>query len=120
MDLQYQLSNGDWIGVNEYSNADRTDEFVQKAVVDTARQHEVAPISFPAFSHDEVLEQLQAGKELSIGEDWYANIRIKPAPMPKPISTIPRKEGQLWEPCDCGQEPVYMPLHLCDKCWPKR
>ena len=25
-------------------------------------------------------------------------------------------EGQLWEPCKCGKEPVYMPSHLCEKC----
>lgn len=32
----------------------------------------------------------------------------------------PRKTGQLWEPCEqCGQEPSYMPLHLCDSCWPE-
>lgn len=31
----------------------------------------------------------------------------------------PKKEGQLWEECErCGREPVYMPLHLCDRCWP--
>lgn len=28
--------------------------------------------------------------------------------------------GQLWERCEkCGREPVYMPLHLCEHCWPK-
>lgn len=32
----------------------------------------------------------------------------------------PKKTGQLWEECPkCGREPVYMPLHLCDHCWPK-
>ena len=32
----------------------------------------------------------------------------------------PRKTGQLWEECpQCGREPIYMPLHLCDHCWPK-
>lgn len=32
----------------------------------------------------------------------------------------PAQEGQLWEPCElCGREPVYMPLHRCDRCWPK-
>jgi ribosomal protein S14 len=32
----------------------------------------------------------------------------------------PSKTGQLWEPCEvCGREPVYMPLMLCDRCWPK-
>lgn len=31
-----------------------------------------------------------------------------------------KKEGQLWEACEkCGAEPVYMPLHLCARCWPK-
>ena len=35
------------------------------------------------------------------------------------LKVIASKEGQLWESCDnCGQEPVYLPLHLCDKCWP--
>ena len=38
-----------------------------------------------------------------------------------PTAHIPQPEGQLWEPCEhCGQEPVYLPLHLCDDCWPRR
>jgi hypothetical protein len=43
------------------------------------------------------------------------NAIIQVGPEPKII-----KQGQLWEPCKCGREPVYMPLHLCDKCWPKQ
>jgi hypothetical protein len=28
--------------------------------------------------------------------------------------------GQLWEECPrCGFEPVYLPLCLCERCWPK-
>ena len=28
--------------------------------------------------------------------------------------------GQIWEPCPkCGREPVYMPLFVCDHCWPQ-
>ena len=37
------------------------------------------------------------------------------------ITTIPigsKKTGQLWEKCKCGAEPIYLPLHLCEKCWP--
>ncbi len=35
----------------------------------------------------------------------------------KPFFT--KKDGQLWEPCEqCGDEPCYTPLFLCDKCWP--
>ncbi len=39
----------------------------------------------------------------------------------KPVlSEVPIKSGQLWEPCECcGQEPCYLPLHMCDRCWPK-
>jgi len=43
-----------------------------------------------------------------------------PAPKPDPVYQAPVKEGQLWEPCEqCGREPCYMPLNLCDRCWPK-
>lgn len=36
------------------------------------------------------------------------------------VSAGPRKTGQLWEPCEqCGREPIYMPLYLCEHCWPK-
>lgn len=39
---------------------------------------------------------------------------------PPPADTAVKKEGQLWEECErCGREPCYMPLHLCDRCWPK-
>lgn len=43
----------------------------------------------------------------------------EPKPEPAPPTSPPAKEGQLWEPCRCGREPVYMPLELCDQCWPK-
>lgn len=42
-------------------------------------------------------------------------------PQPPAQRVIPAHEGQLWEPCGrCGREPVYMPLHLCDQCWPSQ
>lgn len=43
------------------------------------------------------------------------------APKPEPEPTYVPMQGQLWEPCErCGCEPVYMPLHLCQKCWPRQ
>ena len=43
-----------------------------------------------------------------------------PDPVPTtPEFVVPEKQGQLWEPCKCGSEPVYMPLHLCADCWPQ-
>ncbi len=44
------------------------------------------------------------------------------AELARPASppVITARQGQLWEPCErCGAEPVYMPLNLCDRCWPK-
>ena len=44
---------------------------------------------------------------------------LKPKP-PLPQAYVPMT-GQLWEACPrCGREPVYMPLHLCEKCWPEK
>lgn len=41
------------------------------------------------------------------------------ATRPASIPAIPKMDGQLWEECErCGAEPIYMPLHLCAKCWP--
>ncbi len=40
------------------------------------------------------------------------------AAMEKRYKSGPKREGQLWEPCSCGNEPVEMPLHLCSVCWP--
>lgn len=37
----------------------------------------------------------------------------------KNMFKIPEMEGQIWEPCHCGTEPVYTPLMLCEKHWPK-
>jgi hypothetical protein len=51
---------------------------------------------------------------------WFEVHRQNPDPVPTyQEPPIPRKEGQLWEPCKCGAEPVNMPLMLCDKCWPE-
>lgn len=41
-----------------------------------------------------------------------------PTPVQEFIATHPDLfSAQLWEPCgNCGQEPVYMPHHLCTAC----
>jgi hypothetical protein len=55
---------------------------------------------------------LKQERKQQVGPISEVIIQIGPEPKIK-------REGQLWEPCKCGREPVYMPLHLCDKCWPK-
>lgn len=42
-----------------------------------------------------------------------------PPPTPPVAPEYTAMTGQLWEPCvSCGAEPVYMPLHRCEACWP--
>lgn len=57
---------------------------------------------------------------------WLARQRLTTIDQGKPVTPpvspvgIPIKEGQLWEPCPkCGNEPVWMPLNVCERCWPK-
>ena len=40
-----------------------------------------------------------------------------PAEIDHYVSQHPRQfEGQLWERCRCGAQPVYMPSHRCPQC----
>lgn len=68
----------------------------------------------------------KCGGHIAVGAqiEWErtAGARHLKCPEGQPVQqqTGPRKTGQLWEECQkCGREPVYMPLHLCDYCWPK-
>lgn len=61
--------------------------------------------------------QIQAGTTC----EWKRGQKARHITCPEgaPARTGPKKTGQLWEECpQCGREPVYMPLHLCDECWP--
>ena len=63
------------------------------------------------------------GNQISAGEkcEWERGQKAKhiKCPTDKTIQAGPKKTGQLWEECRCGREPIYMPLMLCDRCWPK-
>jgi len=66
----------------------------------------------------------KCGGHIAAGEqiEWEkgAGASHVKCPEDRPAQNGPKKTGQLWEPCPrCGNEPVYMPLHLCDDCWPK-
>lgn len=79
--------------------------------------------SFPEYS-PEVIVKMALARHRKIALDAEAKGAAKPEleieRVPQPHSpAVPVKIGQLWEPCRCGKEPVYMPLHLCDACWPK-
>lgn len=70
--------------------------------------------SFPEYEPDHVLAM------------GLARLRLRALDAEKPERVaeaiiVPAKQGQLWEPCKkCGHEPVYMPLNLCERCWPNR
>lgn len=63
---------------------------------------------------------INAGDEVNWERGSKATHVTCPEGKPAQATGGPRKTGQLWEECPrCGREPVYMPLHLCEHCWPK-
>lgn len=79
--------------------------------------------AFPEYGAEHVAEMSMASRRLRGIEAEQA--AAKAAQVPVAVAgaavapTQTRRSGQLWEPCErCGREPVYMPLHLCDRCWP--
>ena len=88
--IQYRLSNGSWVDCEA-----RTSEFLERAV---RRAREIVEFrakngipsagSVPNYAEittsDVALAALAAGNCPSIGTDWYAEIRAKPAPIQRP------------------------------------
>ena len=81
-DLQYQLSNGNWIDCGE-----RTDEFLSRIAVNNGPDEtgKIVP-RFRAIrdlTTREATAVLETGRELrNHPDDWYSNCRIKPEPRP--------------------------------------
>lgn len=75
MKLQRRLSNGTWMAL--------ADEYVDQQLVNAlAREQDIAQYDnrTPMTTVDELLEALRAGEELSTDTNWYASIRMEPAP----------------------------------------
>jgi len=75
--------------------------------------------SFPEYPPANVAAMHLATRRMAaLDRERAAQAQQQTPPAPR---VIPAREGQLWEPCGrCGREPVYMPLHLCDQCWPRK
>lgn len=73
--------------------------------------------SFPEYPAEYVAKMYLARRRMQhLEAERDAAERARPVSAP----AAPAQQGQLWEPCErCGAEPVYMPLHLCERCWPK-
>lgn len=75
-------------------------------------------VKYGVFSFPEYSPQYVAAMHLAALRWRQLQCEQKPRPTPA-VARPPAKTGQLWEPCEvCGAEPVYMPLHLCEACWP--
>lgn len=109
-------------GTGNISGASRNGEKVSNG---TARR-EMARLDFAKFWYDTATGEFKQ-RDLSPGEfeavkaAVLARIEAGSAAQAgagrKPARNM---EGQLWEECErCGQEPSYMPLMLCEGCWPK-
>lgn len=90
--LQYQLSNGDWVDTTEEEAARLLDGVLSRESWFAPRQKRE-----PLTTREQVAAFLAKGRrEMRHGDEWYENIRAKPAPRPEPKPDLVR--------CDCGHE----------------
>ena len=84
-EIQYKEPNGKW----EIASADQISKFLDLAVAHSvAMAARFADRGLPASvahvarvtDHESALIELQAGRTIQIGQDWYDQIRVKPAP----------------------------------------
>jgi hypothetical protein len=74
---------------------------------------------YPQYDPETIIKmQLASLRLMKINQEKEEKAKNQPK---KQYEAMPTKmTGQLWEECEiCGDEPVYMPLHLCEKCWSK-
>ena len=62
-----------------------------------------------AFGKCQVGDTLRGKKIISFGKSWIENKADKSY-----------FQGQLWEPCKCREEPVYLPTLECERCINRR
>jgi hypothetical protein len=90
MQIQTQLGNGNWVDKGELSDA-----VVAKIIAKDgwfARRDKREPMT----TREQVEAMLATGKELRYADDWYANVRAVPAPIPATAHKMTH--------CDCGHE----------------
>lgn len=114
LNLQYQLANGSWMDCKKPDGRDRSDEFLGYCVGRKIKR-DGPPIADTA----EALKILESGASINFGSDWYSNLRIKPAPVVRPVDTRPllrcKKCGQT------GHDGAYpfstlRGTSICDDC----
>jgi cell envelope opacity-associated protein A len=85
MNIQYKQPNGQW----EDSTSEQAGQLLDQAVAHSVSMAtRFADRGLPAdiahvariTDHATALIELQAGRTLKIGQDWYDQIRVKPAP----------------------------------------
>jgi len=79
--------------------------------------------SFPEYEPDHVIAMaLAASRQSSLkkeAEEKRKQEQAQQRPSQEKVSAEIVRQGQVWEGCErCGKEPSYLPLHLCNKCWP--
>ena len=113
--LQRQLSNGQWVEVEQ----DRVDEFLVQAL---AKEKMIAERQErPSLqTTDELLEKMAAGERFRYDEDWYANLRDGDAWI---TVDRPAYSGRITRCVRCGQttaDGVFFTIHangtICDDC----
>lgn len=77
--------------------------------------------SFPEYTPDQVVAAVLAQNRGAYIERQARQAQeARSAEAMRRPRPAPPMEGQLWEGCErCDREPCYLPLMLCENCWPK-
>ncbi len=89
MKIQYMLSNGAWVPASPLQLDTMFARILERETWFAPRQHRE-----PMTTWQQVLQYLATGKELHHDDDWYAVLRLEPAPLPEIQKRLVR--------CDCG------------------
>lgn len=92
--LQVQLSNGTWTEANPKTNIETLINRIKE--MENRRSKNMG--TKPRFKNEEeIVKALEKGKTLRYGEDWYAEIRIKPKPISEKQKELSYLRQQYWE-----------------------
>lgn len=84
--LQYQRSNGTWTPAGDRADTELLAAVAQAQAVVARFADRALPasVAYAARVTDvaSALAELEAGRILATGQDWYNRLRVKPAPRP--------------------------------------
>jgi hypothetical protein len=117
-----RAAQGDGTGLSREGYEQRVAELGLRIFADDEMGYGVryGDYSWPEYSPEHCAAMVLARRRLTAMDEETCRAVDARRRLDEDGRGVARKAGQLYEPCPrCGREPVYMPLHLCEDCWPR-